>query len=199
MLYFTSDLHFGDELVLKYRRAFADVEQMEKGLVARWNETVTDEDTVIIVGDLFGRGSEPRLDIIREMRGKKILVKGNHDISWLDKADKDELCEVFSEICELYRLEQGGVKIFFCHYPMISWEGSKLGSLLVCGHMHARPDGYEHDMFMSVPLALNSGVDLNGFAPVTMSKLIENNDAFYGRQRSELERETLSKAAEILG
>lgn len=52
-----------------------------------WNGKITDDDTVVLLGDhswaLKLEDSLRDLEFIhRELRGKKILVKGNHDLWW---------------------------------------------------------------------------------------------------------------------
>ena len=53
-LFLTSDLHFGHNNVLKFcNRPFADTKEMEKKLIENWNNVVTNEDYVFILGDVF--------------------------------------------------------------------------------------------------------------------------------------------------
>lgn len=52
-----------------------------------WNSKITDEDTVILLGDhswaLKLEDSRNDLEFIdKELKGRKILVKGNHDLWW---------------------------------------------------------------------------------------------------------------------
>jgi len=51
-----------------------------------WCDTVTDEDTVIIPGDLSWAMNfeqlKPDFDFIESLPGKKVLMKGNHDYWW---------------------------------------------------------------------------------------------------------------------
>ena len=58
------------------------VERLEK----QWNAVVTDEDTVVINGDISWamKLSECYEDFkfINELNGKKIILKGNHDYWW---------------------------------------------------------------------------------------------------------------------
>lgn len=199
MLFFTSDLHLGHAPVLKFRPMFSDKDEMDEALIKNWNDTVSDGDTVVIVGDLFGRKSEPDLEKIKRLNGKKVLVKGNHEKYWLERFNESELNEVFDEICDFYTIDKDGKTLFCCHYPMVSWEKSRKGSLLICGHMHARSSGYEFDMFRNVPCAFNAGVDLNGLRPVTLSELLQNNDKFYRRRRFNKELEIILSAIEVFG
>ena len=51
-----------------------------------WNNKITDEDIVLIPGDLSWamkfEDAKPDLDYICKLKGKKIILKGNHDYWW---------------------------------------------------------------------------------------------------------------------
>ena len=73
-IFFIADTHFGDERILRYEnRPFASVEEMDAQIVRNWNERVKDDDTVYLLGDV---GNE---SFIKNLSGRKFLVKGNHD------------------------------------------------------------------------------------------------------------------------
>ncbi|HWV39599.1 MAG TPA: metallophosphoesterase [Vulgatibacter sp.] len=61
-------------------------------LAAAWDESVGEEDLVLLVGDLSWatRPAEARADLewIDERPGKKVLLKGNHDFWWPDSRTK---------------------------------------------------------------------------------------------------------------
>ena len=72
--WFIADIHFDDERILRYEnRPFSDVSHMNQCMIENWNNSVKDEDTVYLVGDI---GNE---EFISKLYGKKYLVKGNHD------------------------------------------------------------------------------------------------------------------------
>lgn len=80
-----ADLHFGDQGIIRYeKRPFSTVEEMDRTLIANWNETVSEEDTVFVLGDfsrygeLDGNEEEDR-SILAKLKGRKILILGNHD------------------------------------------------------------------------------------------------------------------------
>ena len=58
----------------------------DERLAEAWRETVTDEDTVIVVGDiswaLKTEDALPDLAWIHDLPGRKILIRGNHDLWW---------------------------------------------------------------------------------------------------------------------
>lgn len=53
-IFFTSDLHFGHENVLRFdSRPFATVEEMDSELIRRWNAKVGRGDLVYVLGDMI--------------------------------------------------------------------------------------------------------------------------------------------------
>lgn len=79
--YFTSDLHIGHQNCIAYdNRPFASIEEHDAEIIKRWNETVSDDDIIYLVGDLAITRSVAKLtEMISKLRGHKYLVKGNHD------------------------------------------------------------------------------------------------------------------------
>lgn len=74
-----ADTHFGHENIIKYcNRPFRDVEEMDKVLIKNWNETVSNDDVVLMLGD-FAFGKDKIEEYTPKLHGKKILIKGNHD------------------------------------------------------------------------------------------------------------------------
>ncbi|MCL2086609.1 MAG: metallophosphoesterase [Oscillospiraceae bacterium] len=60
-------------------------------LLVNWNALVNDDDTVVIVGDVswgmtLHQAYEDFLFINDELKGKKIIIKGNHDYWWTTAA-----------------------------------------------------------------------------------------------------------------
>ena len=86
MILYTSDLHFGHSSVIRFdHRPFADVDEMDHVMIELWNGRVQPDDTVYIVGDLCYRSSHPAEWYLRQLKGHKFLVLGNHDFPILDK------------------------------------------------------------------------------------------------------------------
>lgn len=77
-IYFIADTHFGDSKILKYEnRPFSDTKEMDKEMILRWNQIVTKDDIVYVLGDFGADGYEAQ--VLSELNGTKYLVKGNHD------------------------------------------------------------------------------------------------------------------------
>ena len=76
--YLIADTHFGDDRIRRYEsRPFSDTAQMDEALIQRWNSVVGPEDRVYVLGDFGGDGHET--EVLSRLRGRKFLVKGNHD------------------------------------------------------------------------------------------------------------------------
>lgn len=81
MRYVISDLHIGHENIIEYcDRPFRDVDHMNGEIQRRWNETVNEDDTVLILGDfVYPDSEESPVEWMQWLNGKKLLVRGNHD------------------------------------------------------------------------------------------------------------------------
>lgn len=79
-VFFIADLHFGDEGIIRYEnRPFGSAEEMDRQLADNWNSVVSGKDTVFVLGDFSCYGEDKDREILNRLRGRKILVKGNHD------------------------------------------------------------------------------------------------------------------------
>ncbi len=199
MIYFIADLHLGHKNIIGLaNRPFSSVERMDELLLYNWNKKVKGNDTVYILGDLICKSDNPER-YLSKLKGKKVLIVGNHDNGWLENIDRSN----FLKIEPLIEQSLENRMITMCHYPMLEWRASrkelsctKLG-YLIHGHIHQRFERRYLDLFLS-PNALNAGVDVNNFEPVTFSELEENNARFKRQKLLELSNgQTLVKYLDI--
>lgn len=162
-VFFTSDTHFGDHRTINiHRRPFASVGEMDAALIARWNAVVSPDDEVWHLGDVARRASDVAT-LLERLNGRKHLLRGNNDPDatlaapgWASTADYAELA-----------LE--GHRLVLCHYPFRSWNGQHRGAINLHGHSHGR--------LKPMPRQVDIGVDVHGFAPVSLAALIGSNRA----------------------
>ncbi len=133
--------------------------------------------TVYIIGDLIYKSQSPE-KYLEQLKGKKVLIRGNHDTGWLELIDADKY---FADITSLLEISLFDRMITLCHYPMLEWrnsrkDGKKLG-YLIHGHIHNRVE-QKYEVLFNSTNALNAGVDMNNFEPVTFEELIVNNANF---------------------
>lgn len=81
-LRFIADYHLFDGQTVDWRDEMHLTQTKYADLVIRnWNGVATDTDTTIIVGDV-GVCCERTFNVLRSLKGTKILIVGNHDECW---------------------------------------------------------------------------------------------------------------------
>lgn len=173
MIYFTADTHFGHANILKScNRPFADIEEMNEAMIDAWNKRVHKNDTVYIVGDMFFICDDVE-SILKRLKGKKILILGNHDIDWIKKVDTGKY---FAGVEKYLEVLYGQYTFILYHYPLLDWHHKK-NAYMIHGHIHANTNDDYFPLLVTRDRVLNAGADINGFRPVTLDELIENNIA----------------------
>jgi len=140
----TSDLHFGHRGIMRFcpdTRKFDSVEHMNSEMIRMWNELVTWEDTVYILGDVAFMGVTEAVNVLNCLNGRKILVAGNHD----SKLIRDHrFLNCFAEVHQYLEITHNGHRIIMCHYPFhYEWNQAHRGSIHFFGHVHGKKTGLE--------------------------------------------------------
>lgn len=175
MIYYISDLHIGHKSAIRFdERPFADMDEMEREIIRRWNEKVTSEDDVYILGDVFYRYKGRPADFLRKLRGRLHLITGNHDYGLLKD---EEALSFFADVDKLRMIKDNDRSVVLCHYPLITWNMKHFGSYHVYGHVH-RNIGEETLFMMKQERAFNAGCMINGYVPCTLEELEQNNRIF---------------------
>lgn len=187
---FTSDLHFGHNKILSSRIQFKDIVEHDNVLIEKWNLKVKKTDEVYILGDLSFRSPHHISYYLSQMNGRKHLIVGNHDKYWMRHVEDMNI--YFESVDYLKTIKYQKKQITLCHYPMLEWPGSRYvegeSSYLIHGHIHNMKDQKVYGYIKKFqPYALNAGVDINEFMPVTFEELIENNARWYGRGQDDWE------------
>ena len=75
-----ADLHFSHENIIKYEnRPWLNADAMNWGLINNWNQSVSKNDKVFVLGDVGFCGKEKMTELVGKLNGHKILIMGNHD------------------------------------------------------------------------------------------------------------------------
>lgn len=135
MDYFISDLHIGHKNVLSFdQRDFKTIEEHDAALMENWQNRVTNNDTVYLLGDISWCGANQTKEIMRQLPGKKVWILGNHD----HKLQKnEELRKEFEEITDYKEIKlPTGKHLILCHYPIPCFKNHLRGSYHFYGHVH---------------------------------------------------------------
>ena len=175
-IFFTSDLHFGHANILRYdNRPFESVEEMDYELVRRWNERVSPEDTVYVLGDVSWYDADKTKQLVSSLNGRKILIRGNHD-----KPGNGKIWG-FDEEYDYKEIRPNGKKslVVLSHYPITFFNRHHYGAYMLYGHVHAT---HEWNITENVKRQLerldipcnmfNVGCMLWDYAPVTLEEII---------------------------
>ena len=178
LVYFTADLHFGHENIIKFcDRPFDSVEAMNKSLISNWNETVNHNDDIYILGDFTNEVRKAK-QFLSVLNGKKYMIAGNHD-SWLETPD--DTCVFLEWVKEYAVINSNGFKWVLFHYPIAEWSGFYRGSIHLHGHVHNRQISSSWNP--SIVRAFNVGVDVNDYKPVSIDELIRRAKKIHVQER----------------
>lgn len=181
-MYLTADTHFGHRNIIRYSsRPFADLEQMDGGLVDRWNDVVRPTDEVWHLGDVAMGDLDRSLAHVQRLHGRKYLVPGNHDACWPYSREHDsgQVARYTDAGLSVLGVEQAlvlaGEEVLVHHFP---YRGSgepreryaqrrpvDAGRWLLHGHVH--------EAWRQRGRMLNVGVDVWDYAPVHIDRLSE--------------------------
>ena len=175
MIFYTSDLHLGHANVIRFdKRPFADVEEMDQYIITRWNDRVSEDDTVYILGDICHRNSRDSSWYLKQLKGHKILILGNHDNPILKNKSA---CSCFDKVDKMMQVVDEKRQITLCHYPIVEWNAYFHGSWHIYGHIHNKKED-TFKIMSQKEHALNAGCMINNYVPVTFDELAENNMLF---------------------
>ena len=157
--FFTADHHFGHGGARGlFRRPFGSTAAMDEALVARWNAVVGATDEVWHLGDFAVRQPAARVGgLLAGLAGTKHLIRGNND--------GPATCgqPAWASVLDYAELEEDGVQLVLCHYPLRSWHRMGRGALNLHGHSHGR--------LAPIPRQIDVGVDVFDFRPVTLAEI----------------------------
>lgn len=174
-IWVTADPHFSHAGVCRFLapnnidklRPWNNTEEMDEALVKNWNSVVGEFDRVYLLGDVaINRRALP---ILHRLKGKKVLVKGNHDIFAL----KDYL-PYFEDIrAYVVKKNSEGGKVILSHIPIHEESLGRWG-LNIHGHLHAhkvtrrinRSREVEDRRYVCV------SVEQTNFTPITLEEAV---------------------------
>lgn len=182
-LFLISDTHFGHFNIIKYcDRPFHSTKEMNESMIENWNKTVGKEDYVIHLGDFGLGGVEALQNIVSQLNGRIILVKGNHDHFGETKSARlgfykfykgpVSLKTVVEDVMALdddtgWTLDKESAHlegIILNHQPLEDFEGDEV---VFHGHIH----NHEFEKANHV----NLSVEKIGYTPINLDELIRQH------------------------
>jgi len=168
MIYFTADLHFYHKNIIKHAsRPFQNVEAMNKKIMDNWNDTISFDDDIYILGDVTLKGSQSFDETIFQLKGKKYLIYGNHD-KFMEESLEDN---IFTWVKGYDEILYENTHFILSHYPFLEWNGSHKGSISLHGHQHNHAEYNAENRKQGIK-RYDVGVDANDFRPISAKEII---------------------------
>ena len=175
---YIADLHLYDSYSVDWRSYLSlSLDDYAKYLVQEWNNSTEDSDVVIIAGDV-GHLCPMTLEVLQQLKGTKILVIGNHDVTWGNMLYDNRLFAGTHE-----QILNNG--IFVAHKPDVVRPANC--TYFVHGHHHTYEPlsmrsclkDYARDTYR-----LNCAADLIGHRPRTLQSLILQKELLLEKYKS---------------
>jgi calcineurin-like phosphoesterase family protein len=133
---------------------------MNNYIISQWNKIVNNEDIIIHCGD-FCMGSKDQVDeMIKQLNGIKILIKGNHDRAsntWWENHG-------FAEVHKKLIIDN----FIFTHKPIQNLE---YGMYNIHGHIHNAD--MSNVIWYNKKFYFNVSVDAINFAPINFNTILK--------------------------
>jgi len=169
-MWFTSDHHFWHNNIIEYdNRPFDHLNHMHYELIRRWKIYVHPDDEVYYLGDFALRDNKATLDLLTELPGKIIFVKGNHDMK------TNKLKRVCHTVVDEAVIKLGSHRIRLSHYPYHSDHTEEDRYLDKRPHNDGKwlIHGHIHDLWTVKEKMINVGVTQWNYTPVHANSILE--------------------------
>ena len=134
-IWIISDTHFNHnkDFILQ-PRCFSTVEEMNEGIIEKWNSLVQPNDIIYHLGDMALGDINDAVPLIKRLNGKIRLAIGNHDT--------DAKLKIYSTISNIediqfgYRVKKGKNTFLLTHYPQLTGNYDTSKTYSIHGHTH---------------------------------------------------------------
>lgn len=168
MLYLTADTHFYHRKMLELRPEFESVEDMNQTLIDNWNKVVTDKDEIWHLGDVSFGNWEKTTEVLKQLRGRKHLVLGNHDHQY-----RNRFGQYFMSVQSYKEIKWKANSLILSHFPFLKWNRGHYGTIHCCGHCHGNLSQENIRRF-------DVGVDTNwaNYSPISVERIIKEAELY---------------------
>lgn len=178
-IFITSDLHFCHDRDFVWKaRGFNSIEEMNETIVKRFNEKVSPEDTVYILGDIMLNNNEEGEKYLSQLNGELHIILGNHDT-----ASRIEIYKKYAvEVVYATTLKYKKKSFYLSHYPTLTGNGDDPKVVInLHGHTHQTTAFTEGYGFM-----YHVGMDSNMCYPISLDEILENLKDKNGGRKNEI-------------
>ena len=180
-IWLCSDLHFGHNKDFIYGpRGFDSIEKHDETIIKNWNELVSWDDEIWLLGDVMLNDNEGGIRKLNQLAGKIYIIAGNHD-----STNRIQMyANVRPTILTMglaYILKYQGYHFYLSHYPTLcsnydSDKPLKQQMISICGHKHTTNKFCDMDKGIIYHVEL----DCQKNKPVLLDDIIEDIKKYKG-------------------
>lgn len=181
-IFFTSDTHYCHNNIIRYcNRPFNNFKEMDEVLISKWNNKVPPDGIVFHLGDFCFAGSDKWKEIVSQLNGHIILIKGNHD--HVSKGME----ALFDYVSLEMSIEIDKHKVYLNHYPFLTYAGAYNSKPVIqlFGHVHSNSTNADSGRLKYLfPTQYDVGVDNNNYVPISWDEVLNKIDEQCKRKKS---------------
>lgn len=174
-IWLCSDLHLGhDKDFIWGPRGFNSIEEQDNTIIKNWNELVSWDDEVWLLGDCMLGDNEAGVRKLNQLAGNIRIIAGNHETPTRIQMYANIRPTILT-MGLAYILKYQGYSFYLSHYPTIctnedSDKPLKRQVINLCGHSHTS-DKF-HDMDKG--LIYHCELDAHNNKPILLDNIIED-------------------------
>lgn len=169
-IFFTSDPHFCHSKPFLYSpRGFNSVEEMNESIINNWNEIITNNDIVYVLGDIMLNNIDNGVSCWNCLKGIKKIILGNHDS--MNKIEILKMQDNTTILGFADMIQYNKINFYLSHYPTITAGMPKShfnqNVINLFGHTHQSTNFYN-----GLPYNYHVGMDSHNNKPIHIEDII---------------------------
>lgn len=180
-IWISSDLHFGHDKEFIWKdRGFSSVDEMNETIIENFNNIISPNDYLILLGDCI-MGDIENINYLKRLNGNITIVRGNHDTE--NRVVNYIMLPNVATVENAFYMTYKKYHFYLSHYPSICGnydDGSSLHKhmLNICGHIHTKDKWHDVDK----GLIYHAEVDAHDCKPVNINTIIDDfKEKYYGK------------------
>lgn len=172
-IWFSSDTHFGHNREFLYGpRGYKNIFEHDKDIIKKWNEKISYDDEVYLLGDVMLGDNNYGLSCLRQLNGNIHIILGNHCTANRVELYKNARYNI-DVLGYATQIKIDGWSFYLSHYPTMTCnlekDFSKRCLLNLYGHTHQKDNFYN-----GLPFCYHVGLDSHNNTPVSFEQIIED-------------------------
>ena len=166
-IFITADTHFGHTKMWAFWQHRE--EGFEEKIISNWNRVVGDDDIVLHLGDLALCSKEMCKNWTLQLRGKKYLIRGNHDgnsETWFNECG---FTTIPASLSQFGQKDGSILKVLFTHEPVMDLPKKWFN---IHGHLHGDSHRQELGNSLFDRRYFDAGVDPNDLTPIRLYDIL---------------------------